>query len=453
MGTGPKDIVGIPDSAKFPEVRRFLAMVARPDLRSEIPEQYQKHWENKGFTGTVQIVRCRIADHPCELTFSLFFNGEEVIQTGIMIRYQGETLLNEVRKGDALDYMASKRIDPVVFLKQMYPTTGSGKRMESPSFTLAVDDDAEAPVLRAMRQLTGKDEEELRAIWAELLATNSKRLAKDQVGPIFRTWLRRERDRIDLQYLRFAELLQPRAQDVVQFAAQGHTGIVRCKRLRGTQIRAMIDAAEPEWWGGAFYGLNQGVLVRVAHEENDRLRVLKSFESGFEFPVEDIYIDNRHLYSVIFVGEEALAWRTRQQAVADASMALPEVAAGSTKGVLSRLKDKFAASPAAPAAGDAPVGQSQPEDMPASSGYWAARAEKAYMKALRDKSADLKNLRKEYLQALYDSSPARFYRNPAELLIEVQGAIEHALAKDPVALQKEAALIEAHVTIFYEEQQ
>jgi hypothetical protein len=454
MGTDNPDIVGIVDSVKHPSVRRFLEMVARPDLRSEIPEQYQKHWENKGYSGNVQIVRCRIADHPCELTFSLFFNVDEVIQTGILIRFQGETLLNEVRKGDALDFMATKRIDPVVFLKQNYASAGSGTRLESPSFTLAVDDDSEEPLFRAVLQLTGKGADDMRSIWAELLATNSQRLGKDQASPIFKTWLRRERDRIDLQYLRFARLLLPRSQDVVHFASQGHTCIVAGKRMRGTHIRQMIDAVDPEWWGGMFFGLNQGALVRVPHDQKDRLLALKSFASSYEFPIEEIFIDNRHLYSVLFVGPEALVWRTRHQAVADMSIALPEVAATPAKGgVLSRLKERFTPSSGAAAPAGPPAEESPADEAPSPNAYWVARAENAYMTALRDKSADLKNVRKQYLQVLYDSDVGRFYRNPAELLIEVQGTLEQALAKDPVALQKEAALAEAHVTIFYEERE
>jgi hypothetical protein len=448
MDTGAANGGGTLDAVKNPAVRRFLKMVARPDLRAEFPEQYEKRWENKGFSGKVQIIRCKIADHPCELVFSLFFNADEVIQTGIVIKYQGEALLNEVRKGDALDFKTTRRIDPVAFLKAAYPWTNTGTPPDSVSFTLAVDDDSEAEVWRAVRQLTGKSDPELQLIWGELIASNAQRMGKDQVSPIIKTWLKKERDRIDLEYLRFAQVLLPRSQDVVHFAVPGHTCAVVTKHMRGTQIRELIDAVEPEWWGGMFFGLNQGQLVRIAHEQKDRLLALKNFASAYEFPVEEIFIDNRHLYSVLFVGQEALVWRTRHQAAAEFSMTMPTVAAAPDKGdgFLSRLKRKPPPPPPVPETDESPANEA-----PAMNPYKMVRAEKAYMEALRKKSGELKTLRKEYLQLLYDSDPRRFQNAPEELRAEIQGAIEKALGKDAAGIQKEAALIEAHVTIFFEE--
>ena len=444
------DSGGFVASATHSTVRRFLKMVARPDLRADFPEQYQKHWENKGFSGNVQIIRCKIADHPCELVFSLFFNAGEVIQTGIVIKYQGEALLNEVRKGDTLNFRETRRIDPVAFLKAAYPWTNTGTAPDSESFTLSVDDDSEAEVWRAVRHLTGKSDPEIQLIWGELIAGNSQRKGIDRVSPIIKTWLKKERDRIDLEYLRFAQVLLPRSQNVVHFAAPGHACAVVTKPMRGTRIRELIDAVEPEWWGGMFFGLNQGQLVRIAHEQKDRLLALKSFESSYEFPVEEIFIDNRHLYSVLFVGQEALVWRTRQQAAADFSMTMPTVAAGPHKGdgFLSRLKRKPPPPLPVPQADENPA-----DEALAMNPYKMVRAEKAYMAALRKKTGDLKELRKDYLQLLYDSDPRRFQHNPEELRAEIQGAIEKALGKDAPGIQKEAALIEAHVTIFFEERQ
>jgi len=447
----------IMEAANHPTVKRFLHMVGRPDLRAEFPEQYQKNWENKGGKGTVQILHVKIAEHPCELTFSLFFNADEVIQTGIVVKYQDETLLNEVRKGDALNYGLTKRIDPVTFLKELFPTANAEAPFDSTSFTLAVDDDSETEVWRAVRQLTGKSESELRVIWEGLIATNAHRLGKDQVSPIIKTWLKRERDRLDLEYLRFAQLLLPRAQEVVAFAAPGHTCVVVGKRMRGSEIRQMIDAVEPEWWGGTFFGRNQGHLVRVAHEQKDRLLALKSFESSFEFPVEELFIDNRHIYSVVFVGQEALVWRTRHEVPTEDSGAMPAVAAAPSKGegFLARLKHKSTPShlsPASPPPQGAPqADENMPHQAPEAHPYLVARAEKAYMAALRAKSAELKGTRKEYLKLLYDSDRRRFANNPGELRSEIQGAIEKARRKDPAGIQKEAALIEAYVTILYEE--
>ncbi len=444
---------GAVHAALHPTVKRFLKMVARPDLRSEFPEQYQKNWEDKGEMGVVRIIRCRIADHPCELTFSLFFMGEAVKQTGIVIKYQGEALLNEVRKGDVLRFHATKRIDPVVFLKESYPTSSPGMPTGSVSYALEVDDDAEAEVFRAVEQLTGKSEYELRDIWQELIATNTTRRGTDQVSPIIKTWLKRERDRIDLQYLRFAELLLPRAQEVAYFSAHGHTCIVVARRMHGGRIRRMIDAVEPEWWGGTFYGLNMGKLVRMPHEQKDRLLALKSFTGELEFPVEEIYIDNRHIYAVLFVGQEALVWRTLDQAAPDFTGVMPVVAAApaeKSESFLSRLKRKAAAAPAVP------VEQAEaalPYEAPSVHPYLVARAEKAYMAALRERSAELKEARKEFLQLLYDSNVGRFLNNPEEFKGEIQGAIAKALRKDAAGIQKEAALIEAHVTIFYAERE
>ena len=125
MGTGIPPASEFEHSANHPVVRRFLRMIARSDLRSEFPEQYKKNWENKGVNGSVQIIRCKIADCPCELVFSLFFSADEVVQTGIVIKFEGQTLLNEVQKGDSLGFQATRRIDPVAFLKTNYGAAGS----------------------------------------------------------------------------------------------------------------------------------------------------------------------------------------------------------------------------------------------------------------------------------------------------------------------------------------
>src|SRR4051812_4729843 len=103
---------------------QFVAMVDRPDLRSGFPEQFQKHWENQGKSGTVQMFRVGLVDQPCEITYSMFFTGdvEEIMQTGIHVKFKGETIINEVRKGDALDFRRTKRIDPVAFLKETFGT-------------------------------------------------------------------------------------------------------------------------------------------------------------------------------------------------------------------------------------------------------------------------------------------------------------------------------------------
>jgi hypothetical protein len=452
MGSGHPDTPEFFNIDPHVVVQRFLKMVARPDLHSEFPEQFEKHWENKGILGKVQIIRCRIADHPCELVFSLFFNEyDEVVQTGIVIKFEQETLLNEVQKGDALDFHATRRIDPIAFLKTNYPVAGAVASTASKSYTLAVDDNSEEELWRAVRQLTGKSDFEIREIWQELLNGNSKRLGKDQISPIINTWLKKERDRIDLQYLRFAQLLQPRAGNSVTFTAPNHTCVVACKHFPGTYIRGFVDAVDPEWWGGRFYRLNQGALECVAHEQQDRILALKSFDNAMEFPVEEIYIDNRHIYSVIFVGDEALVWRTKNQIVTSVPGAMPTVAtpSGKGEGLLSRLKRK-AASSAAPAA-EPPADDLDRPGPPAAHPYHLARAEKAYMAALAAKTPNLKEARQNYLKLLFESDPRRFRASREDFLAEIQGAISTALKRNPAAVQKEFALIEAHATILYDE--
>src|SRR5262249_20737689 len=152
---------------------------------------------------------------------------------------------------------------PVPFLKLNYPNAGPGLPAATQSFALETDDDAEPEVLRAVMQLTGKSEHELWLIWNDLLVSNDRLRSKDRVSPLIKPWLKKERDRIDLQYLRFAELLLPRSADVMEFAMGTHTCVVAIKRLTGRQMRALGDATEPEWWGGMFFGMNQGQLVRV----------------------------------------------------------------------------------------------------------------------------------------------------------------------------------------------
>ena len=82
-------------------MQSLAKMAALPDLQSDFPEQYSKHWQNQGKSGTVQIFNARLIDQPCELTFRLFFCGEQVIQTGILVKFQDQAAINEVRKGDA----------------------------------------------------------------------------------------------------------------------------------------------------------------------------------------------------------------------------------------------------------------------------------------------------------------------------------------------------------------
>ena len=90
---------------------------------------------------------------------------------------------------------------------------------------------------------------------------------------------------------------------------------------------------------------------------------------------------------------------------------------------------------------------------PAVHPYDLAKVENAYLEALQSRSADLNDRRRAYMKLLYESARMRFARGPEELQIEMEGAVEQALKRDPVALEREMALVRAHVTIFVAEQQ
>ena len=431
--------------------KKFSKIVSKPDLKSELPEQNKKHWENQGRSGTQQIIHVRLVDQPCEMTFSLFMSPtDEVIQTGIVIKYQNEPVLNEVRKGDALGYKETKRIDPVAFLKGNFATAteeapwGPGVgQVASDSFTLEVDDDSEEEVFRAVEHLCGRTQEELKEFWQGLIAGNGTRLGKDQVSPIIKTWLKRERDRLDMQYLRDADLLLPKEKEIQDFAGHQRFYTVVSKRERGNVIREKVDSADPDWWGGMLYGNQRGKLVRVPHDPRDRVKLLKTFDGAVEFPVEEIFIDHRHIYSVVFIGEEALVFRTRNQVSTFLQKGAPKgPAQGDTRA--QRLRASAAAPPKSDEEWAAEVtGEVHP--------FMVAKAEKAYMEALKKRTPELNAARKEFMELSYKANRWKFKANPEELKKEIEGAIVKALGKDVAGIQKEAALIGAHVTIFYAE--
>jgi len=441
-------------------VRKFVQMVDLPKLQADYPEQFQKHWENQGQSGTVHICRCQIIDQPCEVTFSFFFSGEEVIQTGIHIRFRDEVLLNEVRKGDTLNYRATRRVDPVSFLKAEYGTRKDAldAPADTESFALVTDDDSEPEVFRAVQQLTGYTQDELREIWQGLLDTNDQRPGLDRVGPIIKTWLKKVRDRLDMQYLRDAEVLQPRMSEVNHFTGHGRAYTVVTRRMRGSAIRQMVDSSEPAWWGGGFYTLRGDELVRMPREQKDRVLFLKSFDPSLDCPVEDIFVDNRHIYSVVFVGEEALVWRTRDQVTAE-KMGVPLAPMAGAGGArpargLGKLVSKLTRKPAEEPLGTEIVEpQEEAREAAVTETFVLGRAEKAYMEALRAKAADLGDRRIEYIKLLYKSDPWRFGGRPEELSLEMQSAAGRAVGQDAARMAREKPLIEAHITIFYSEVQ
>ena len=318
-------------------MEQFAKMVDRPDLRPGVPEQYRKNWENRGRPGTVQIFTVQLVDQPCEVTFSLFFDGEEVIQTGIRVKFRNVEIINGVRKGDVLDYKKRGRIDPVTFLKQHYGSKGLVQE-RAESFTLAVDDDSEPQVWRAVQQLTGQTAEAIKELWRELINTNVNRAGKDQVSPIIKTWLKGQRDKLDMLFLNDVLLLEPREREITYFSGHGHNYMVVCRRLAGRAIRAKIDNADPQWWGGTYYAIRQGELVRMPHDEKDRLKVIKSFDTTMEFPVEEIYVEARHIYSVMFIADEALVWRTRDTINPDRPVFVPPEEPGKVGKLMGRFK-------------------------------------------------------------------------------------------------------------------
>ncbi len=444
------------DTADYQHLmQRFAKMVDKPNLRSEFPEQFSKHWENKGRSGVVQIIQASLISEPCDLKFSLFFDGEEVIQTGILIRFQQEPVVNEVRKGDYLDYKNSQRVDPVAFLKEHYATVaadGLSQEFTSESFALATDDDAEPQVMRAVVQLTGKSEEELKATWSHLVSSNPTRVWNEQVSPIIKTWLKKRRDQLDMQFLQDARILHPREQEVSQFTAHDRFYTVITKALSGDAIREKIDSTDPEWWGGAFYAYVNTIFARVPHDPRDRLLFLKNFDSSAEFATEEIFVDNRHIYSVVYTGEEALVWRTRNQVSAETlGIFQPQVETpepGRVGKLMAKLAGKSAETPAASAL------ELEESSLPAAHPYMVLRAEKAYVEALRARTAELNERRKEYLTLLYDSDPSRFRGVPEDLLVEIDPVIaKKALRKNAAALERERKVLGAHVTLFYDERE
>jgi len=314
------------------------------------------------------------------------------------------------------------------------------------SFTLAVDDDSEAQVYRAAEQLSGRSVKELQQLWSELLQTNPTRAGKDQISPIIKTWLKSQRDRLDMQYLGDAELLQPRLQEVTSFFAHGRNYTVVCKRLPGQVIRAKIDSADPEWWGGRYYAIRQGVLVRVPHDAKDRQLALKSFSTSLEFPVEDIYVETRHIYCVVFIADEALVWRTRDTVNPDMPYVGPAGEPGKKEKQKPGMKRKGAVS-AVGAEAPQPAAPAPPAVHP----FQLARAEKGYMEALQTKSPDLNDRRQEFMGLLFESDRSRFGRRAEELQMEMEEVIGQSLKRDVGAMQREIALVRAHVTIFYAE--
>jgi hypothetical protein len=434
-------------------MQRFVKMVDKPNLRSEFPEQFSKHWENKGRSGTVRIIQASLVNEPCDLKFSLFFDGEEVIQTGVQIKFQQEPLINEVRKGDVLDYKNTQRVDLVAFLKQNYGSLsadGLPREYTSASYALAIDDDAEPQVFRAVRQLTGKSEEEIKEQWTRLVATNPERPGKDRVSPIIKVWLKKERDRLDMQYLQDARILHPRTQEVTQFVAHDRFYTVITKNLSVDAIRANIDCADPEWWSGSFYAYVNTIFSRVPHDPRDRLTFLDQFDSSAEFLTEEIFVDNRHIYSVIYVGEEALVWRTRNQVSAAPVGAFQPPAEPAEPGAGRKLLDRLTGK-SLEAPGEA-VMELEESSLPAAHPYMVLRAEKAYLKAL-PKAPTLNERRREYFTLLYDSDPSRFRGNPDELLAEMDAPIARLMRKHAAALERERRLLHAHVVIFYDERE
>jgi uncharacterized protein YeaO (DUF488 family) len=65
----------------------------------------------------------------------------------------------------------------------------------------------------------------------------------------------------------------------------------------------------------------------------------------------------------------------------------------------------------------------------------------------------LKEARKEYMRQLFASDPARFDNRAEEFRREIMEAAGKALRRDLAGIQREAALVDAHVTIFYAERE
>jgi len=448
-------------------MRQFTEAVDRGNLKTDFPEQFQKHWENQGQSGLLRIFDVRLINVPCEMRFSLYFSGEEIIQTGIHIRYKDLVIVNEVQRGDVLNYRAEKRIDPVAFLQERFATKKTAEAdaaaftapqpEESQSFTLTLDDDAEPQVFRAVEQLTGMNKEELRVLWNELLQDNPYRPSLEKISPIIKTWLKKERDRLDMMYLRDVHLLEERHDNIERFEGHGRAYAVVCKTCSGNLIREWIDQTDPEWWGGMFFAIRHGRLCKIPHDQNDRLVALRSFDGAIDFPVEEIFIGDRHIYSVVFIADEAIVWRTRNSVmpVVKGAFGYPG-AVQSAENPLEKFLGHFKrkAGVAAEPEADLVLEEVAPEQEGAgANAFFVARAERDYMNALTAKSAELNAKRTDYMTILYDSDTWRFRNKPDDLRVEMEEAAEKALGKDAGGIAREKALITAHATIFIAEKQ
>ena len=277
---------------------------------------------------------------------------------------------------------------------------------------------------------------ELKEQWSELVATNPQRSGMYQVSPIIRIWLKKERDRMDMQNLQGARILHPREQEVTRFATHHRFYTVITKLLTGGEIRSKIDSTDPEWWGGSYYAYVNTIFSRVPHDPRDRFTFLDAFDPGATFVCEETFIDNRHIYTVVYVGDEnreALVWRTRNQVTAQVIGIFeppPEPQRGRARQIMDKLAGKEE-----PAEAAVDVEESL---LPAAHPYRVLQAEKAYVLAL-PKSPTLNDRRREYLTLLYDSDPSRFRGNIDVILSEIDGLLLKVFKKKPAGLERGAA--------------
>ncbi|HVT82791.1 MAG TPA: hypothetical protein VHM90_19290, partial [Phycisphaerae bacterium] len=318
-------------------------------------------------------------------------------------------------------------------------------------YALEIDEDSEPQVFRAVEQLTGRSAESLKEQWSALVATNPERSGMEQVSPIIRIWLKKVRDRLDMQYLQGARLLHPREKEVTQFVVNDRFFTVITKAFTGQEIRGKIDSTDPEWWGGAYYAYVNTVFSKVPHDSRDRFTFLDKYDLGAAFSCEEIFVDNRHIYTVIYTGEdgsEALVWRTRNQVSSEAIGIFQAPAEPAERGKTRQWIDKLAGK-------DEPQAQAVETEeslLPAAHPYRVLQSEKAYVLAL-PRSPTLNERRREYISLLYDSDPSKYHGKMEQLLEEVDGLLRKVFKKNPPGLERERRLLQAHAVIFYDERE
>ncbi len=443
---------------------QFVRMLDEEELHCAEPEQFDSHWDNHGKPGLGKVIQVGLEGQPCEMRLTLFFDGPEVVKTGVLVKYRGESIINEVRLGDAVGFLQKhQRVDVIGYLRQMYgsaqpsPAEEAGAGGGDESFALMVDQDSENLMMQAVMQLTGRTEADLRAIWNQLLQTNPKRTSHTQVSPFIKIWLRKERTQLDRMFLDEAWILRPRDGSLetgtFNWVVMGSKGdrayTVELLRMTGAQIKEKAAAAEAHWWNGMYWGLQNGRLARLPEETGELEKQVRGLNSHAFFEVEKISINGRTLYWVILEGRaRTMVWRAEvEEPMPPLLEMMPEAVKeqGKLGKLMGRLVGKGKGQESHSATAGADVEPPQPT---AAEQFHLAHAERLYVRALLGKGADLDEARGRYIGVLYESDPTRFFAQPADLRTEMLRTVKKGLAGEKERSQ-EMTVVEHELRRFF----